>query len=119
MISFASARPQPTVAEKLAAQVVSTVRIRMTALTVIGALLALGGGIIYLTLINRVATTGFEIKTLEQRVSQLRDENRKLELEAANLQSLAVVQSATESLGLTEVAKIEYLPVTGAAVARK
>jgi cell division protein FtsL len=112
-------RNRTAVAQALTAKVVTTVKTRMTALTLVGLLLSLAGGILYLTLINRTATTGFEIKSLEQRVGELRDTNKRLELQATQLRSLSVVESTTESLGLTEVANIRYLPVTGSAVAQK
>ncbi len=118
-MSLLTTRTRRTVAQDLAANLVTTIKVRMTALTLVGIFLSLAGGITYLTLINRTATTGFEIKALEQRVSELRDTNRKLELQATQLRSLSTVESATESLGLTQVAQIEYLPTGTTAVAQK
>lgn len=119
MIHTKANSSESTFAQRLAERVVATVKLRMTALTLIGLLLTIGGGIAYLSLINRVATTGFEIRTLEQRVEELRRAGQKLELEATELQSLAIVESETESLGLTQIAKIEYLAAGAPAVARK
>ena len=81
--------------------------------------LAVVGSLSYLIIINRVATSGFEIKALEQKVETLKQTNRKLQLEATELQSLTKVESSAQALGLTEVAQVEYLPTTGGAVARK
>ncbi len=81
--------------------------------------LAVVGSLAYLIIINRVATSGFEIKALEQKVESLKQINRKLQLEATGLQSLTKVEASAQALGLTEVAQVEYLPATGGAVARK
>jgi len=119
MIHTQAKSSESTIAQRMTERVVTTVKLRMTALTLIGLLLTLGGGIAYLSLINRVATTGFEIRTLEQKVEALKQQGQKLELEATELQSLAIVESETESLGLTEIAKIEYLAAGAPTVAIK
>ncbi|MFH0853229.1 MAG: hypothetical protein V1853_02380 [bacterium] len=110
---------QETIARTFAARIRQSIKLRLTAVTLAVIFLTFGGGAIYLMLINNVATTGFEIKTLEQKVDQLRQDNRRLELEATELQSLAIVESATDQLGLTEVAQVKYLSPTGTVVARK
>ncbi|USN53104.1 MAG: hypothetical protein H6760_02905 [Candidatus Nomurabacteria bacterium] len=110
---------QSTISQRLAGTLLRTLKLRLTAITVLTVTLAVIGGGAYLALINNVATTGFEIKTLENRVDELRKENRRLEVEATELQSLSAVQEASGQLGLTEVAHIEYLSPTDSAFARR
>lgn len=69
-------------------------------------------GFVYLALINNVSTGGFELKRLEQRVEVLKEENEKLELEVAKLQSMNVIARASAQLELVETEKVEYLELT-------
>ncbi|MFA5070538.1 MAG: hypothetical protein WC528_04635 [Patescibacteria group bacterium] len=71
----------------------------------------------YLALINNVSTGGFQLKDLEQRIDQLKVENRKLELEATKLEAMNTLVAASEQLELTQADKVEYLEVTSPVVA--
>jgi len=71
----------------------------------------------YLALINNVSTGGFELKGLEQKIEQLKEENSKLELEATKLEAMNTIAAASEQLQLTQADKVEYLEVTSPVVA--
>ncbi len=70
-------------------------------------------GLIYLWQINGLATKGYKIKDLEERVSQIKNQNKKLELEVTELRSSARIAEKLKELNLVEVAKIEYLTANG------
>ena len=110
---------QSTISQRLAAGLMRTLKLRLTAITVLAVSLTLVGGASYLALINNVATTGFELKNLENKVEELRKENRRLEVQATELQALSAVEAASADLGLTEVAHIEYLSPTDSSFARR
>lgn len=74
-------------------------------------------GFVYLVQINRVSTGGFEIKELSQRMEELKKENKKLELEAAQLQSLKTIKAASEELELVGVSRVDYVTIPPSAVA--
>jgi cell division protein FtsB len=74
-------------------------------------------GFAYLAVINNVSTGGFDLKRLEQRIEQLKDENRKLELEATKLESLNTIAAAGSQLELKLADKVEYLERKPPAVA--
>jgi len=76
-------------------------------------------GFAYLAVINSVSTRGFEIKNLEKRVEDLKEENKKLEMKTADLQSMEVIAQASKALDLEPAEKVEYLEVKAPYVALK
>ena len=63
----------------------------------------------YIISVNSIATKGFKIEELEKRVSQLKVENKKLELETTSLQSIGNAEEIVKKLGLVKVSSVEYL----------
>lgn len=84
---------------------------------VILSITAFGLGFGYVLLTNNTAAEGFAIKRLEQSVAQLREQNEKLELKAADLRSLSAVRLSSAVLQLEPAEQFEYLAPTTSAVA--
>lgn len=82
-------------------------------------ILAVVAGFSYVFLTNRTAQEGFAIKGLQQQISALQDKNQKLELMAADLQSLSAVQATSAQLGLVPATSFQYLAPTSGAVAAR
>lgn len=76
-------------------------------------------GFSYLFAINQTATSGFEIKGLETKIEQIKQDNKKLELLTAELQSLGRIETESQKLEMVTVSKIEYLPAVGSVIAVK
>lgn len=74
-------------------------------------------GFSYLFYVNQTATGSFDIKGLETKITELQDANKKLELQTAEMQSLATIEDGIKDLQMVASTKIEYLPAVGAAVA--
>ena len=74
-------------------------------------------GFTYVLLTNKTSSEGFAIKKLQQQLDVLVASNEKLELQAADLRSLAVIQAASTSLSLEPTDKFEYLATPPGAVA--
>jgi len=74
-------------------------------------------GVFYLWQINSLATKGYKFKELEDRVSELREQNKKLELQITELRSTDRITKEVENLQMVEVARVEYLRPDGTAVA--
>lgn len=74
-------------------------------------------GIGYLLVANNTAIKGFEVKELENRITDLEDQNTDLELETIKLQSINVVEDKVNQSDMVKVAKIDYVSPTGSAVA--
>jgi len=74
-------------------------------------------GFFYLWQINSLATKGYEIKGLEEQVAELRQINKKIDLEITELRSTNRLNNAVKELGLVEVVRVEYLKANGTSVA--
>lgn len=80
-------------------------------------LLAAAGGFLYVREITSTAASGYDISALERRSEELRAEEAKLELEAAELQSLKRVEELLPKLNLVPAGVLVYTsPLIEAAV---
>lgn len=77
------------------------------------------GGLSYLVYVNQTATGGFDITGIETHISTLEKQNKQLEIEVAELQSMAVIEESTETMGLVATSDIEYLTVEGSTVVQR
>jgi hypothetical protein len=68
--------------------------------------------VFYLVQTNSVATKGYEIKELGKQVESLKQSSRKLEVEAAELQSIKKFEQNFPANSFVAVEKIEYLAST-------
>lgn len=75
-----------------------------------GACLVLTG--VYVVLVNQTTAAKLKLDQLATETRQLREENNRLELMAAQAQSVDGAGRAATLLGLTPVAKVEYLSGT-------
>ncbi len=71
----------------------------------------------YLAQSNQTATKGYEIRELEDKLDGLQEANKKLELEAAGLQSVKNIEAAAGHLNMIPIEKIFYITPTGTVVA--
>lgn len=74
-------------------------------------------GLAYLAQINLSATKGYQIKDLQDKLEALKIENKKLNLQYVESQSIAKVVSQVDGLGLVASGRIEILTPVGSAVA--
>ncbi|MBI2984649.1 MAG: hypothetical protein HYY50_03425 [Candidatus Kerfeldbacteria bacterium] len=74
-------------------------------------------GLSYVWLTNRTAARGFAIDQLQRQVTALSAANEKLELQAADLRSLAAVALSSQTLNLEPADGFEYLAPTPGPVA--
>jgi len=72
---------------------------------------------VYLIQVNRTATSGFEMNSLNKKIQNLKESSQKLELQMADLQSMKNIQEATERLQLVASSKLEYIQPTEGIVA--
>lgn len=83
---------------------------RRWALVLIAAVAALA--VVYLIQINAVATKGYEITSLQRELEAARHTASKLEVQAAELQSLKSTQSLVPDKSFVAVQHLEYLSTT-------
>lgn len=81
-------------------------------------LLAVVGGFLYIREITSTAASGYDISALERRAGELRVEETRLQLEAAELQSLRRIEERLPKLNLVPAADVAYTgPVLDGALA--
>jgi len=73
--------------------------------------------VFYLKQINSITTSGYKMRELENKAAELRDKNKKLELQITELRSSERVATEVEILKMEEVVRLEYLKTDGTSVA--
>ena len=76
-------------------------------------------GTVYLVQTNLTATEGYKIKDLEKKVAQLQNENTKLNLSYAELQSMDNLVKKSSALKLVPVGRVEVVNSLDTVVALK
>jgi len=70
-------------------------------------------GAFYLYQVNDLATKGYEIKEIENQISELQKENKRMEIREVELKSMYNVEKATENLDLVSATNVSYLEING------
>jgi hypothetical protein len=73
----------------------------------------------YVREVSSAASSGYEMRDLQNKVSVLNEEIRGLDVQVAAGNSLPVLEKRIEGSGLTRVDNITYLNVVGSVVAKK
>lgn len=83
------------------------------------AALVAGLGVAYLIQLNIVAAQGFALRAAEGHLSDMKERNKKLQVELAQKESLAGMAEEIAALGMVPVHQVEYLVAPGGEVARR
>lgn len=81
--------------------------------------LILAGLMTYLWQINSLSTYGFRVRELEKQVGSLRENNKGLENQVVNLQSLSSLQQKIDLFSFVPVTNIEYITPVSSVIAQK
>jgi cell division protein FtsL len=65
--------------------------------------------VIYLGVINTIAVKGYEVKKVEQKIEELRRENKQLEIEEAELNSFYNIKDSIGNLNMVEAQEVVYI----------
>ncbi len=68
--------------------------------------------LIYFFQVNSFATKGFEIKNLQQKIELLKESQKQLQVQAAELQSFQRIQGDPTLLNMVPVSNISYIQTT-------
>ncbi|TAK04745.1 hypothetical protein EPO33_01985 [Patescibacteria group bacterium] len=74
-------------------------------------------GVAYLIQLNVVAAQGFALRAAEARLADMKERNKKLQVELAQKESLAGMAEEIATLGMVPVHRVEYLVAPGGEVA--
>jgi cell division protein FtsB len=76
-----------------------------------GALLIMAG-ILYIYSINSAAVKGYQMRQIENQISDLQKQNDKLKIQEAELKSLYHVEEATKDLNMAQTTNVSYVEQT-------
>lgn len=65
--------------------------------------------LLFLTQAFQSSTKGYEVSALEDKIDELAEENKKLEIKAAEMQSLDSIENAVQQVNMIPVDNIVYL----------
>lgn len=74
---------------------------------------ALLSGMLYLSQVNNIATKGFEIRELENKIRDLEKEEKKLQIKEVELKSMDNIEKSLEELNLVNSTNVSYVEVDG------
>lgn len=74
-------------------------------------------GFSYLVSIISISTRGYKMRDLERRIEELKLENKKLNLEVAEMQSPARIEEWVKTSGMVAVSTAQYVSATTGVVA--
>lgn len=94
----------------------SKINLGPVTLTIITIVLVCLLSLFYLSQIFTSSTKGYEMSDLEKRASGLREENRKLEIKAAELKSYKLLEEEAKKLNMVSPEKIIYISRYGGTV---
>lgn len=75
-------------------------------------------GIVYLHALNRGAVQGYETRTLEQEIAELKKEHGRLKLSEAEMLSLSRIESAAKDRGMSQAETVRMVEGRGSLALR-
>lgn len=70
-------------------------------------------GVFYIFEVNNMATKGYEIKALENKMADLKKENENLKIQEAELKSMYSIEEKTRELNMVAPKGVSYLNLPG------
>lgn len=90
-----------------------SVKISLVAWFLILAMAIIFSGAFYLFQVNSIATQGFEIKKIENKIQDAEKENKKLKIKEIELKSMYNIEKATQEFNLVSPEDISYVEIDG------
>ena len=74
-------------------------------------------GFSYLVSVVSISTRGYKMRDLDRRIEELKFENKKLNLQVAEMKSPARIEEWVKTSGMVAAANVQYVSATAGAVA--
>lgn len=85
--------------------------VHLCTLGILTLMFAIGGG--YLYSVNRSAVQGYHMRTIENEINKLKEENVELKITEADLRSLYRIEASGEELQMQKLDNVKYLEKHG------
>ena len=76
-------------------------------------------GVMYIVQTNTIAVSGYQMKELENRFIELKEEEQTLKLQVTQLQSLQNIEQKISGLSMEPITQVEYLSPTASMIATR
>lgn len=76
-------------------------------------------GVMYVIQTSAISTTGYDMRDLERKITELERENQKAEYEIAKYRSMDSIQTRLAKMDMVAAGDIQYVALVGTAVARR
>lgn len=73
----------------------------------------------YLVQVNATSSKGFQIRTLQSKISDLKEQGDKLELKVAQEQAVASVEQKVQAMGMVPAQQVDYVSAQQPGVAMR
>jgi hypothetical protein len=73
------------------------------------AIMVFAGGAVYLYQVNDLATKGYEIRDIENRIQVLEKESKKMKIKEVELRSMYNIEKSTQELNLVSPQSVTYV----------
>ena len=83
---------------------------KITTTFLLGVLIC-AAGIIYIFQVNKVATMGYDMKKLESQIEELKQQNERLKIQAADLKSIYNIETKKGEMELKKPGEVSYVEV--------
>lgn len=70
-------------------------------------------GVFYIFEVNNLATKGYEIRGLEKKIQELKENNEKLRIREAELKSMYNIEQSSKNFNMTAPKDVSYLSLPG------
>lgn len=103
-------RPEKTEKKLMAS---GSTRISLIALSFVLVTAVIFFGAFYLFQVNSIATQGFEIEEIKNKIQDAEKENKKLKIKEIELKSMYNIEKATQEFNLVSPEDISYVEIDG------
>ena len=69
-------------------------------------------GLVYGVVANKVVTMGYDIESIESRLSEMKNENDDLKIRISELRSVKVLENKIMGIGMTEPGNVDYINIS-------
>ena len=90
-----------------------SIRINSLVLAFVVLGVVLSAGFFYLYQVNDLATKGFDVREAENRIKDLKEESKKLQIKEVELRSMYTIEKQTQELNLVNSPSISYIEENG------
>ncbi len=100
-----------TVAKKIGSSLNGGVKIGLAGAVLSGMLFFAGG--FYLYQVNSVASAGFQLQNIQNKIQEYQKEGNDLEIQSTELQSTYNIEKSAKNLNLVNTANVSYIELDG------